>query len=80
MELDCTYELRYNGRMFQKTKPGPKGDKPASRAISIRLYPEDFERLDALIADGYAANRTEAIRRSVAETAFSTLKRPSRRP
>lgn len=75
MGLDCTYELRYNGRMFQKTKPGPKGDKPASRAIKIRLYPEDIERLDALIAAGYGANRTEVMRRSLSETAKWELKR-----
>ena len=65
--------------MFQKSKPGPhsasdkNAGKPASRLISFRLYPEDLERLDALVAAGYAANRTEALRRSIAETARWTL-------
>lgn len=65
--------------MFQKSKPGPRSatdknvGKPASQLVSFRLYPEDLERLDTLVAVGYAANRTEAVRRSIAETAKWTL-------
>ena len=67
--------------MYQKSKPGPrsaddkKSDKPSSKLISFRLYPEDLERLDALVSAGYAANRTEVLRRSIAETARWTLPR-----
>jgi Arc/MetJ-type ribon-helix-helix transcriptional regulator len=32
------------------------------------LYPDDLAKLDELIADGYADNRSEAIRRSIGET------------
>ncbi len=67
--------------MYQKSKPGPrptadsKAAKSASQLVAFRLYPEDVARLDALVAAGYAANRTEALRRSVAETALWTLPR-----
>ena len=67
--------------MYQKSKPGPrsaddrKTDKPSSKLMSFRLYPEDLERLDALVTAGYAANRTEVLRRSIAETALWTLPR-----
>jgi hypothetical protein len=67
--------------MYQKSKPGPhsthdqKMARPSSQLVSFRLYPEDLERLDALVSAGYAANRTEALRRSIAETARWTLPR-----
>ena len=67
--------------MYRKSRPGPrrksemKTDTTESKLVSFRLYPEDLERLDALIADGYAANRTEVVRRSIAETARWTLPR-----
>ena len=67
--------------MYQKSKPGPRSaddkkmDKPSSQLMSFRLYPEDLERLDALVAAGYATNRTEVLRRSIAETALWTLPR-----
>jgi hypothetical protein len=49
--------------------------RPSSQLVSFRLYPEDLERLDALVIAGYAANRTEALRHSIAETARWTLPR-----
>ena len=67
--------------MYQKSKPGPRNKtdisagKSASKLVAFRLYPEDLERLDALVAAGYAANRTEVLRRSIAETARWTLLR-----
>lgn len=67
--------------MYQKSKPGPRNQadilagKSASKLVAFRLYPEDLARLDALVATGYAANRTEALRRSIAETAHWTLPR-----
>ena len=67
--------------MYQKSKPGPRtqnqssAGNSASKTVAFRLYPEDLARLDALVAAGYAANRTEAIRRSIAETALWTLPR-----
>ena len=67
--------------MYRKSKPGPRGksetktETPESRLVAFRLYPEDLARLDALVAAGYAANRTEVIRRSIAETAQWTLPR-----
>lgn len=67
--------------MYQKSKPGPrskaelKRGKPDSKAVAFRLYPEDLARLDALVANGYAANRTEVVRRAIAETAVWTLPR-----
>jgi len=65
--------------MYQKSKPGPRNKtdiiagKSESKLVAFRLYPEDLERLDALVAAGYAANRTEVFRRSIAETALWTL-------
>ena len=65
--------------MYQKSKPGPrskaeqKSGKPESKVVAFRLYPEDLARLDALVSSGYAANRTEVVRRSIAETAKWTL-------
>ena len=65
--------------MYQRSKPGPRSKsdqqagKPSSRLVTFRLYPEDIERLDELVTAGYAANRTEVLRRSVAETAQWTL-------
>lgn len=67
--------------MYQKSKPGPrskndvKAGKPESKLVAFRLYPEDLERLDALIATRYGANRTEVLRRAIAETAQWTLPR-----
>ena len=67
--------------MYQKSKPGPRSHaeresgKPESKVVAFRLYPEDLARLDALVASGYAANRTEVVRRSIAETAEWTLPR-----
>ena len=67
--------------MYQKSKPGPRSaedrqaGRPESKLVAFRLYPEDLERLDALVADGYAANRSEVLRRSLAETALWTLPR-----
>ena len=67
--------------MYQKSKPGPRkpaevrAGKSASKLVAFRLYPEDLARLDALVATGYAANRTEALRRSIAETSHWTLPR-----
>ena len=67
--------------MYQKSKPGPRtqndraAGKSASKTVAFRLYPQDLARLDALVAAGYAANRTEALRRSIAETAQWTLPR-----
>lgn len=67
--------------MYQKSKPGPrsktdiKEGKPDSQLVTFRLYPEDLARLDALRADGYAANRTEVLRRAIAETAHWMLPR-----
>jgi len=59
--------------MYKRSKPGRRSeaDKQAgneSRLVSFRLFPEDIERLDELVASGYAANRTEVIRRSIAES------------
>ena len=68
--------------MYQKSKPGPRSKaelatgKPASKVVAFRLYPEDLARLDALVVAGYAANRTEVVRRSIAETAKWSLPRP----
>jgi hypothetical protein len=67
--------------MYRKSRPGPRRkpdvntDASASKLVTFRLYTEDVERLDALVATGYAANRTEAVRRSIAETALWTLPR-----
>lgn len=67
--------------MYQKSKPGPrsktdvKAGKQDSKLVAFRLYPEDLERLDALVAAGYASNRTEVLRRALAETAQWTLPR-----
>jgi hypothetical protein len=67
--------------MYQKSKPGPrrKAALPAepseSKLVTFRLYPEDLTRIDALVAAGYGANRTEVVRRSLAETAKWTLPR-----
>ena len=67
--------------MYQKSKPGPRSKaelatgKPESKVVTFRLYPEDLARLDALVAYGYGANRTEVVRRSIAETAQWTLLR-----
>lgn len=65
-------------QMWQRSKRGRASegeDRPESQRIQIRLYPEDLERIDALIAAGYGANRSEVIRRSIAETAKWTLSR-----
>jgi Arc/MetJ-type ribon-helix-helix transcriptional regulator len=43
-------------------------DSPRSERVQICLYPDDLARLDELIADGYAENRSEAVRRSIRET------------
>ena len=65
--------------MYQKSKPGPrsnaeqKSGKPESKVVSFRLYPEDLARIDELVESGYGANRTEVMRRSIAETAKWTL-------
>lgn len=65
--------------MYRKSKPGPRKQsdvqtgKPPSQLVSFRLYPDDLERLDALVAAGYGTNRTEVLRRSLAETAKWTL-------
>jgi len=62
--------------MWQRSKRGKSGqgeDRPESKRVQIRLYPEDLERIDALIAAGYGANRSEVIRRSIAETHKWTL-------
>ena len=65
--------------MYQKSKPGPRRKaklttgKQASKLVSFRLYPEDLMRLDELVAAGYGANRSEVVRRSIAETAAWTL-------
>lgn len=67
--------------MYRKSKPGPRrktdveSGATASKMVAFRLYAEDLERLDALIAAGYATNRTEVVRRSIAETARWTLPR-----
>ena len=67
--------------MYRKSKPGPrsksemKTGKAESKVVTFRLYPEDLERLNLLVAAGYAANRTEVVRRSIAETAQWTLPR-----
>ena len=67
--------------MYRKSKPGPRrkadveSGTTASKMVTFRLYAEDLERLDALIAAGYATNRTEVVRRSIAETARWTLPR-----
>jgi hypothetical protein len=67
--------------MYQKSKPGPRSKaelatgKLESKVVAFRLYPEDLAHLDALVASGYAANRTEVVRRSIAETAKWTLPR-----
>lgn len=67
--------------MYQKSKPGPRSKaeletgKAESKLVSFRLYPEDLTRIDALVAAGYGANRTEVVRRSLAETAKWTLRR-----
>ena len=67
--------------MYHKSKPGPRSKtdinagKPDSQLVTFRLYPEDLARLDALMAAGYAANRTEVLRRAIAETAQWTLPR-----
>lgn len=67
--------------MYQRSKPGPrsksdqKTGKPPSQLVTFKLYPEDLERLDALVAAGFAANRTEVLRRSIAESAKWTLPR-----
>ena len=68
--------------MFQKSKPGPRSKsehqagKQPSKLMAFRLYPEDLKRLDALVAAGYGSNRTEVLRRSIAESAQWTLPRP----
>ena len=65
--------------MYQKSKPGrrsnaeQKNGKPKSKVVAFRLYPEDLARLDALVSSGYAANRTEVVRRSIAKTVKWTL-------
>ena len=67
--------------MYQKSKSGPRSKaelvtgKPASKLVAFRLYPEDLTHLDELVAAGYGANRTEVVRRSIAETAKWTLSR-----
>ena len=67
--------------MYQKSKPGPRSKaelatgKPASKLVSFRLYPEELTQIDELVAAGYGANRTEVVRRSIAETAKWTLRR-----
>ena len=67
--------------MYRKSKPGPRRKTDvntgttASKLVSFRLYAEDLERLDALVAAGYATNCTEVVRRSIAETARWTLPR-----
>jgi hypothetical protein len=67
--------------MYQKSKPGPRRKaevitgKTESKLVAFRLYPEDLMRIDALVATGYGANRTEVVRRSLAETAKWTLPR-----
>ena len=67
--------------MYRKSKPGPRSQADMktgmteSKLVAFRLYPEDLDRLDALVAAGYAANRTEVVRRSIAETAQWTLRR-----
>ena len=67
--------------MYQKSKSGPRSKaelatgKPESKLVKFRLYPEDLARIDELVAAGYGANRTEVVRRSIAETAKWTLPR-----
>ena len=67
--------------MYQKSKPGPRSKveletrKPESKLVAFRLYPEDLMRIDELVTAGYGANRTEVVRRSIAETAQWTLLR-----
>ena len=61
--------------MAKRGKRAAGDDRPLAQRIQIRLYPDDLERVDALIAAGYGENRSEVIRRSLAETAKWTLER-----
>ena len=48
-------------------------DSPRAQRIQIRLYPADLAKIDDLVAAGYGENRSEVLRRSLAETHKWTL-------
>ena len=50
-------------------------DKLQTQLVSFRLREDDIQRLNALVAAGYAENRTAALRRALEETAKWELPR-----
>ena len=60
-----------NGRGGARSGAGrPKGstqDGPKAERVTFRFYPEDPDRIQALIQAGYASNQTKVIRLAIKE-------------